>query len=153
MFELEKDDRIRGIDKLSTALAMAFAHDFILEVMLTREMRSLESDEAALLSRLLVERWQRRYGAALTSETESSTDEVRQAYATKAFVDRLARKALRRSTEMRPEAEVNLPGEIAAETKQAGVNALLQFKHLPPEELVTAIYRAMSNASSGRDDN
>ena len=43
MFEMENDDRIRGLDQTSTAPAMAFAHDFILEVLLTREMIDLEA--------------------------------------------------------------------------------------------------------------
>jgi hypothetical protein len=30
MFELEKDERIRGIDSNTAALSMAMAHDFIL---------------------------------------------------------------------------------------------------------------------------
>ena len=36
---------------------MAFAHDFILQVLLTREIIDLEAAKAALLSRILVEHW------------------------------------------------------------------------------------------------
>lgn len=147
MFELEKDERIRGIEPMETALAMCFAHDFILEVMLTREMLDLEPAEAARLSRTLVERWSRRYGAALTNATETNGETVRQSYATKAFVDRLARKALQRSSDMRHSLPANPPPvqtvEITAEMKQAGAAALSEVRNLPPEEVAATVYRAM----------
>ncbi|NQW54785.1 MAG: hypothetical protein HQ465_26470 [Rhodospirillales bacterium] len=147
MFELEKDERIRGIEPMETALAMCFAHDFILEVMLTREMLDLEPAEAARLSRTLVERWSRRYGAALTNATETNGETVRQSYATKAFVDRLARKALQRSSDMRRSLSTNPPPvqtvEITAEMKQAGAAALSEVRNLPPEEVAATVYRAM----------
>jgi len=147
MFELDKDERIRGIEPMETALAMCFAHDFILEVMLTREMLDLEPAEAARLSRTLVERWSRRYGAALTNATETNGEAVRQSYATKAFVDRLARKALQRSLDMRDSLPANLPAvqtvEITAEMKQGGAAALSEVRNLPPEEVAATVYRAM----------
>lgn len=101
MFEAEKDDRIRGIDETTTALSMAMAHDFLLEALLTREMLSLDAAEAELLSRTLVERWQRRYGGGLAEDSGENPETRRLLYATKAFVDRLARKALRRSADVR----------------------------------------------------
>lgn len=145
MFELEKDDRIRGIDRTSSALAMAFAHDFILEVMLTSEMLSLGETEAAALSRRMVDRWQRRYGGALTEGPEPPPETVRQLYATKAFVDRLARKALHRSAEMRAAAftQADLP-PVSPEMKKAGAAALAKFSHLSPEECAAEVYRAMA---------
>lgn len=147
MFELEKDERIRGIEPMQTALAMCFAHDFILEVMLTREMLDLEPAEAARLSRTLVERWTRRYGAALSNAAETKGETVRQSYATKAFVDRLARKALQRSSDMRDSLSASPPAvqtvEITAEMKAAGAAALSEVSNLPPEEVASAVYRAM----------
>jgi len=101
MFELEKDDRIRGIDATTTALSMAMAHDYILEVLLTREMLQMEKDEAQTLTRVLVERWQRRYGEKPTPDFIRLEDGERVRWATKAFVDRLARKALARSNSAR----------------------------------------------------
>lgn len=59
---MEKDNRIRGLDQTAAALAVAFEHDFILEVLLTREMIDLEAAKATFLSGILVERWRRRYG-------------------------------------------------------------------------------------------
>lgn len=147
MFELEKDERIRGIDRTSTALAMAFAHDFLLEAMLTNEMLSYEPEDAAKLSHILVERWQRRYGAHLTGGAEPSPETVRQLYATKAFVDRLARKALRRSMEARAaglKPSGVRPVEVTDEMKNAGATALAQCGHLSPEECAAEIYRAMA---------
>lgn len=147
MFELEKDERIRGIEPMETALAMCFAHDFILEVMLTREMLDLEPAEAARLSRTLVERWSRRYGAALTNATETNGETVRQSYATKAFVDRLARKALQRSSDMRTSLAADTAAaqtvEITAVMKAAGAAALSGSGNLPPEEVAASVYRAM----------
>ncbi|WP_422011026.1 hypothetical protein [Reyranella sp.] len=144
MFELEKDERIRGIEPTEAALAMGFAHDFVLELMLTREMLEMGPAEATKLSRLMIERWNRRYGSALADPTSTDAEKSRQFYATKAFVDRLARKALHRSDSIRPSAEVSTV-TISDEMKQAGAAALSEFKHLPPEELVAAIYGAMSN--------
>lgn len=146
MFEFEKDERIRGIEPMETALAMCFAHDFILELLLTREMLEMESAEAAKLSRLMIERWNRRYGASLGGPTSTDAEKSRQFYATKAFVDRLARKALNRSDSIRPMPEVST-APISPEMKQAGATALSEFNYLPPEELVAAIYGAMSNRS------
>lgn len=147
MFELEKDERIRGIDRTSTALAMAFAHDFILETMLTREMLSHEPEEAAALSRILVERWQRRYGGPLTGGPEPSPETVQQLYAIKAFVDRLARKALRRSTDARTastDQSGRHPIKVTGEMRTVGAAALAQFAQLSPEECAAAVYRAMA---------
>ena len=53
---------LRGLDRTSNTLPMAFAHDVILEVLLTRGRIDLEAAEATLLSPILVEHWQRRYG-------------------------------------------------------------------------------------------
>jgi len=64
MFEGEKDERIQGIDANTAALSMALAHDFVLEILLTREMIEMEEHEARSLARVMVERWQRRYGQA-----------------------------------------------------------------------------------------
>ena len=145
MFELEKDDRIRGIDRTSSALAMAFAHDFILELMLTNEMLGLGEKEAEALSRRMVDRWQRRYGGPLTEGPEPSPEVVRQLYATKAFVDRLARKALRRSAEMRAAAAGQADQKpVTREMTKAGAAALARSAHLSPEERVAEIYRAMT---------
>jgi len=158
MFEHEKDERIRGIDEASTALAMAFAHDFILEIMLTREMLSVEPDEAARLSHILVERWQKRYGTVPLAEgAEPGKERVRRLDAAKAFVDRLARKALRRSTDARQAATSiqsgALPIEVNAEMKRAGAVALTAFVHLPPEELAAAVYRAMAAKATPSPNN
>jgi hypothetical protein len=101
MFETEKDERIRGIDANTAALSMALAHDFILEMLLTREMIEMDDDESQKLARLMVERWQRRYGQSLGSDFTRNDDGQRVLHATKAFVDRLARKALRRSQDIR----------------------------------------------------
>lgn len=145
MFELEKDDRIRGIDPTSSALAMAFAHDFILEIMLTNEMLSLGQSEAEALSRRLVDRWQRRYGGPLTDGPEPSPEVVRQLYATKAFVDRLARKALRRSAEVRASTAAQADQIlITPEMKKAGAVALANSAHLSPEERAADVFRAMA---------
>jgi len=108
MFELEKDDRIRGIDANTTALSMALAHNFILEVLLTREMLEIEQNEAQKLARVLVERWERRYGEKPRPEFIRPEDGEMVRWATKAFVDRLARKALARSSAAR---EVPSPAE------------------------------------------
>ncbi len=144
MFELEKDDRIRGIDPTSSALAMAFAHDFILELMLTNEMLDLGEKEAEAYSRRMVDRWQRRYGGPLTGGPEPSSETVRQLYATKAFVDRLARKALRRSADMRAATAGQADQDpITPEMKKAGAAALAKSAHLPPEERAAEVYRAM----------
>ena len=145
MFELEKDDRICGIDRTSSALAMAFAHDFILEVMLTGEMLALGEAEAEALSRRMVERWQRRYGGPLIDGPEPPPETVRQLYATKAFVDRLARKALRRSAEMRAAtAGQTNQKPVTPEMKKAGAAALAKSAHLSPEERAAEVYRAMA---------
>ena len=144
MFDLEKDDRIRGIDRTSTALGMAFAHDFILEMMLTNEMLGLAENEAEALSRRMVDRWQRRYGSPLTDGPEPPPEMVRQLYATKAFVDRLARKALRRSAEMRAAtADQADPSPVTPSMKKAGAAALARSEHLSPEERAAEIFRAM----------
>ena len=82
MFELEKDERIRGIDPNAATIAMAMAHDFILEILRTREMLKSGDEEARKLTRVRVaiERWERRYGADAGSdgftapEGPSSTD-------------------------------------------------------------------------------
>jgi len=105
MFELEKDERIRGIDATTTALSMALAHDFILEMLLTREMLDGEPEEAQVLARVLVERWQRRYGEKPSPDFIRPEDGERVRWATKAFVDRLARKALARSNAAREAAK------------------------------------------------
>ena len=105
MFEMERDDRIRGIDETTAALSMAMAHDFLLEALLTREMLSIDPAEAELLSHTLVERWQRRYGGGLADDSGETDETRRLLYATKAFVDRLARKALRRSNDIRKTSE------------------------------------------------
>lgn len=101
MFEGEKDDRIRGIDANTAALSMALAHDFVLEILLTREMIEMEEDEAHTLARVMVERWQRRYGQSLGDDFTKGEDGDQVLHATKAFVDRLARKALMRSIHAR----------------------------------------------------
>lgn len=99
MFELEKDERIRGIDANTAALAMAMAHDFILEILLTREMLEGGHEEARNLARLAIERWERRYGEA--SSVLREDDRGRLHSSGKAFVDRLMRKALARSDHIR----------------------------------------------------
>lgn len=152
MFEMEKDERIRGLDKTSTALAMAFAHDFILEVLLTREMIDLEAAEATLLSRVLVERWQRRYGDGLAPDSGHSPELKRQLYATKAFVDRLARKALQRSAHQReasgPAVSPAAPEvEVSGAMKQAGATVLKASPDLSPEDLAGEVYKAMAQKS------
>lgn len=101
MFEDEKDARIRGIDASTAALSMALAHDFILEILLTREMIEMEEDEARALARVMVERWQRRYGQSLEDDFTKAEHGNEVLHATKAFVDRLARKALMRSNAAR----------------------------------------------------
>ena len=101
MFEGEKDERIRGIDASTAALSMALAHDFVLEILLTREMIEMEEDEAYKLARVMVERWQRRYGQSLGDDFTKAEDADKVLHATKAFVDRLARKALMRSVDVR----------------------------------------------------
>jgi hypothetical protein len=148
MFELEKDDRIRGIDRTSSALAMAFAHDFILELMLTNEMLDLGEKEAEAYSRRMVDRWKRRYGGPLTGGPEPSPETVRQLYATKAFVDRLARKALRRSAEMRAATAGQADQDpITPEMKKAGAAALAKSAHLSSEERAAEVFRAMARFS------
>ena len=110
MFEAEKDERIRGIDANTAALSMALAHDFILETLLTLEMLDGEEADAQKLSRVLVERWQRRYGKNQSSDFIRADDGQRVHLATKAFVDRLARKALARSSEIREQERAELEG-------------------------------------------
>jgi len=97
MFESEKDERIRGIDANTAALSMAMAHDFILEILLTREMLEIGHDEARTLARVAIERWERRYGQNLNSTFTREDDRVLVHGSIKAFVDRLMRKALQRS--------------------------------------------------------
>lgn len=101
MFELEKDERIRGIDSNTAALSMAMAHDFILEILLTRDMLEMGHDESRKLARLAIERWERRYGQALNSSFVREDDRGRLHGSAKAFVDRLMRKALARSDHIR----------------------------------------------------
>jgi hypothetical protein len=101
MFELEKDERIRGIDSNTAALAMAMAHNFILEILLTREMLEGGHDEARKLARLAIERWERRYGESAHSGVLREDDRDRLHSSGKAFVDRLMRKALARSDHIR----------------------------------------------------
>ena len=101
MFELEKDERIRGIDANTTALAMAMAHDFVLEILLTREMLEGGDEEARKLARLAIERWERRYGQDASSGVLREDDRGRLHSSGKAFVDRLMRKALARSEHIR----------------------------------------------------
>lgn len=148
MFDMEKDERIRGLDETTMAVSMAFAHDFILEVMLTREMVDADAAEADLLSRVLVERWQRRYGNALAADAEHSPEKKRQLYATKAFVDRLARKALRRSRDVREEraaATSSTPSEvgISPAMRRAGAEVLGNSQGRAPEDLAAEVYKAM----------
>lgn len=101
MFEGEKDERIQGIDANTAALSMALAHDFVLEILLTREMIEMEEHEARTLARVMVERWQRRYGQSLGDDFRKGEPGDQVLHATKAFVDRLARKALMRSIDAR----------------------------------------------------
>lgn len=101
MFEAEKDERIKGIDAATAALSMALAHDFVLEALLTFQMLDGEREDAAALSSIMVERWDRRYGEKPTSEFIRADDGQRVFLATKAFVERLARKALERSEAVR----------------------------------------------------
>ncbi len=101
MFEHEKDERIRGIDSSTAALSMAMAHDFILEILLTREMLETGHDEARRLARLAIERWERRYGEGSTPNIAREEDRERLHSSGKAFVDRLMRKALARSDHIR----------------------------------------------------
>ena len=101
MFEGEKDERIQGIDANTAALSMALAHDFVLEILLTREMIEMEEHEARTLARVMVERWQRRYGQSLGDDFRKGEPGDQVLHATKAFVDRLARKALMRSVHAR----------------------------------------------------
>ncbi len=108
MFELEKDERIRGIDTNTAALSMALAHDHILETLLTLEMLVGDTDDAESLSRTLLGRWQRRYGDNPSSDFIRVEDGERVHRATRAFVDRLCRKALSRSAKIRANKE---PGE------------------------------------------
>lgn len=149
MFEAEKDERIRGLDETTMAVSMAFAHDFILEVLLTREMIDADAEEAELLSRVLVERWQRRYGNSLAADAEHSPEKKRQLYATKAFVDRLARKALRRSRDVREESAAAAPStvpevEVSPAMRQAGAEILKASPGSSPEDLATEMYKAMA---------
>lgn len=111
MFELEKDDRIRGIDANTTALSMALAHDYIVEMLLTWAFLDVDQEQAEKLKRNLVERWQRRYGEKATPDFIRPEDEERVRWATKAFVDRLARKALARSSAVRETMNVVPPSE------------------------------------------
>lgn len=97
MFELEKDERIRGIDSNTAALSMAMAHDFLLEILLTREMLEMGHDESRKLARIAIERWERRYGQESNSSVLREDDRGRLHRSGKAFVDRLMRKALARS--------------------------------------------------------
>lgn len=101
MFEHEKDERIRGIDSSTAALSMAMAHDFILEILLTRDMLETGHDEARKLARLAIERWERRYGEGSTPSIAREDDRGRLHSSGKAFVDRLMRKALARSDHIR----------------------------------------------------
>lgn len=101
MFELEKDERIRGIDSNTAALSMAMAHDFILEILLTRDMLDTGHDEARKLARLAIERWERRYEKGASSSVLREDDRDRLHSSGKAFVDRLMRKALARSDSIR----------------------------------------------------
>jgi hypothetical protein len=101
MFELEKDERIRGIDSSTAALSMAMAHDFILEILLTRDMLETGPDEARKLARLAIERWERRYGEGSNPIVLREDDRGRLHSSGKAFVDRLMRKALARSDQIR----------------------------------------------------
>jgi len=115
MFELEKDDRIRGIDANTTALSMALAHDYILEMLLTWAFLDEEQEQAEKLKRTMVERWQRRYGEKPTPDFIRAEDEERVRWATKAFVDRLARKALARSTAVREMTNAEPPAAAPSE--------------------------------------
>ena len=101
MFEFEKDERIRGIDSNTAALSMAMAHDFILEILLTRDMLETGHDEARKLARLAIERWERRYGEGSNLSVSREDDRGRLHSSGKAFVDRLMRKALARSDYIR----------------------------------------------------
>ena len=101
MFETEKDERIRGIDANTAALSMAMAHDFILEILLTREMLEIGHDEARTLARVAIERWERRYSQNLNASFAREDDRMHVHGSTKAFVDRLMRKALERSDHVR----------------------------------------------------
>jgi hypothetical protein len=109
MFELEKDERIRGIDPNTAALSMAMAHDFILEILLTRDMLETGPDEARKLARLAIERWERRYGQGPDSGVLREDDRERLRSSGKAFVDRLMRKALARSDSIREQLESQPP--------------------------------------------
>lgn len=149
MFEAEKDERIRGLDETTMAVSMAFAHDFILEVLLTRHMIDVDAEDAELLARVLVERWQRRYGGGLAEDANRSPETIRRLYATKAFVDRLARKALRRSVDVREasaagQSRVKPRIEVSADMRQAGVEILMASAGLAPEDLAAEMYRAMA---------
>ena len=107
MFELEKDERIRGIDTATAALSMALAHDHILETLLTLEMLAGDTDDAEWLARTLLDRWQRRYGDNPSSDFIRVEDGERVHRATRAFVDRLCRKALSRSAKARAKQEAS----------------------------------------------
>lgn len=111
MFELEKDERIRGIDSNTAALSMAMAHDFILEILLTRDMLETGPDEARKLARLAIERWERRYGEGSNSVVLREDDRDRLHSSGKAFVDRLMRKALARSDYIREQRQQAAPDE------------------------------------------
>jgi hypothetical protein len=111
MFETEKDDRIRGIDSATAALSMAMAHDFILEILLTREMLEIGQDEAGKLARLAVERWERRYGQGANSSFLREEDRGRVHSSAKAFVDRLTRKALARADLIRQQVDRDVAGK------------------------------------------
>lgn len=101
MFETEKDERIRGIDSNTAALSMAMAHDFILEILLTRDMLEMGHDESRTLARVAIERWERRHGEGSNSSFTREEDRGRLHSAGKAFVDRLMRKALARADHIR----------------------------------------------------
>jgi len=101
MFESEKDERIRGIDSNAAALSMAMAHDFILEILLTRDMLEMGHDESRKLARVAIERWERRHGSGSNASFTREEDRGRLNSAGKAFVDRLMRKALARSEHIR----------------------------------------------------
>jgi len=107
MFETEKDERIRGIDSNTAALSMAMAHDFILEIMLTRDMLESGHDEARKLARVAIERWERRYGQESNASVLREDDRGKLHSTGKAFVDRLMRKALARSDHIREQMAKN----------------------------------------------
>lgn len=103
MFEREKDPRLQGLDQASVVFSMLSANEFVLEVLLAFVFASITEEQAARLGEDVARRWDRAYGATLTTDPNQVADTTRQLDACQAFTERLVRKAQRRAHEIRQE--------------------------------------------------